>query len=252
MVRIINYNLCNCIGKPKKVVGYGMSLPRYIISSKKTVEGVKNLLSSKKPDIVGFTEIDAGSFRSHFINQIDFLSKGLGFNSESYESKYLSPLFYHLIPIIRKQCNALISRFKFKKKAHHYFSRGVKKLVLEVELEKPRLSLYLVHLALTYGARKKQLEELSTILSYNKNKKVVMGDFNLTRGEKELNAFLGKNSLFSASVKGKSANSFTFPSWKPKKQFDFVLVSKGIRVKNHEIIPSNFSDHLPVMVDLEV
>ena len=44
----------------------------------------------------------------------------------------------------------------------------------------------------------------------------------------------------------------TFPSWNPKRELDFILCSKEIKVKSYEVIQTQLSDHLPILVDFEI
>ena len=45
-------------------------------------------------------------------------------------------------------------------------------------------------------------------------------------------------------------NSPTYPSWRPIRQYDHILVSPGMVIKQYRIISNPISDHLPV--ELEV
>jgi endonuclease/exonuclease/phosphatase family metal-dependent hydrolase len=44
----------------------------------------------------------------------------------------------------------------------------------------------------------------------------------------------------------------TFPSWKPNRSLDHILVSSSIEVENVEVLNVNFSDHLPISMDVMI
>ena len=79
-----------------------------------------------------------------------------------------------------------------------------------------------------------------------------MGDFNIFHGKKELNKLLKKTHLVDSSELDYSKIKFTEPSWHPSKRLDFILISKGIKVKDYEVLQADFSDHLPVLLDFTV
>jgi endonuclease/exonuclease/phosphatase family metal-dependent hydrolase len=76
-----------------------------------------------------------------------------------------------------------------------------------------------------------------------------MGDFNLLEGVKELNLFLQATGLKNPCA---DKHILTFPSWKPKRQLDFILHSNNIVVNNIEAEEVIFSDHLPLICDIDV
>ena len=67
-------------------------------------------------------------------------------------------------------------------------------------------------------------------------------------GEKEIDLFLAATGLQNANVD----NLPTYPSNNPRRHLDFILHSKGIKVKDFQIPQISFSDHLPVVVDFDV
>ena len=54
--------------------------------------------------------------------------------------------------------------------------------------------------------------------------------------------------LHSANVESKP----TYPSRSPRKELDFILYQKGIRVTRLDVPEVRLSDHLPLVCDFEV
>jgi endonuclease/exonuclease/phosphatase family metal-dependent hydrolase len=43
--------------------------------------------------------------------------------------------------------------------------------------------------------------------------------------------------------------SHTFPSWRPEKALDHILISRGLLVKSAEVVAFPVSDHLPIALE---
>jgi endonuclease/exonuclease/phosphatase family metal-dependent hydrolase len=44
----------------------------------------------------------------------------------------------------------------------------------------------------------------------------------------------------------------TFPSWRPNRKLDHILVSPSLRLAKAEVLNYAHSDHLPISVELEL
>jgi endonuclease/exonuclease/phosphatase family metal-dependent hydrolase len=44
----------------------------------------------------------------------------------------------------------------------------------------------------------------------------------------------------------------TFPSWRPNRNIDHVLVSPSIRINDVKVLQHTVSDHLPIAVDVTI
>ena len=210
---------------------------------------ISEFIESKQPDVAGLVEVDLGSYRSKGKNQAEEIAQLMG-HYHTFKTKYADNSIMHKFPVLNKQGNAFISRDSDRNEQFHFFDKGMKRLVIELEFE--GVSIWLVHLALSFKARHLQLSTLHSILEERRkhNKPVVvMGDFNLLEGVKELNLFLQATGLKNPCA---DKHILTFPSWKPKRQLDFILHSNDIVVNNIEAEKVIFSDHLPLICDIEI
>ena len=94
----------------------------------------------------------------------------------------------------------------------------------------------------------KQIVQLRKLIQDCRKPFIVAGDFNVLWGNEEIELFLEASGLHNVNVHREP----TFPSWAPKKELDFILCSKEIKVKEFQVIKTLLSDHLPVIIDFEI
>jgi endonuclease/exonuclease/phosphatase family metal-dependent hydrolase len=217
----------------------------YFRRTHQNLEDIINFLRELSPDIVGLVEVDAGSFRSSKRNQAHLIAEALG-HYHSYRSKYGVGHIAHRIPVMNKQGNAFVSRNTIAGEEFHYFEKGVKRLVIELELQD--VVIFLVHLALSSKIRHDQLSELYALVKDTDKPHIVAGDFNAMWGDREIRLFLAATGLTNVDTSGTP----TFPSWEPKRQLDFILHSPEINPTRFWVPHVTFSDHLPLVMDFEL
>lgn len=242
-MRLLLYNI-------RYATGYGplFHLPvpgaGYLRSNRKNLERITTFIQEQNADVVGLIEVDTGSMRSG-INQADAIAEALGHYS-TYHCKYGEASWGNIVPILRKQGNAFLAAPHVHGERFHYFDTGVKRLIIELELE--NVSIFLVHLSLKYRHRHYQLRHLHDLIKASDKPVIVAGDFNTFWGEHELYLFTEAAGLTSANVEGLPS----YPSRQPRKELDFILYGKGIRPGKFEIPQVDFSDHLPLLLDFEI
>lgn len=191
-------------------------------------------------DIVALQEADAGSFRSLYINQIEFLARRGSFPFwYSQTNRNLGKLAQH--------SNGLLSRRKplgvYEHKLPGFIpGRGL----IEVHYGRPDrpLVLLLVHLALSKRARLRQIAYICRLVNRHDHV-MVMGDFNC-RAQSEEIALLLKHTNLCKPV----GELPTFPSWRPHRNIDHILATSTIKINGEQVLPHTVSDHLPIAVDI--
>ncbi len=193
-------------------------------------------------DIVGVLELDAGSIRSEFIHQPNYIA-------ERAKLPYVYTRTNRDMGVLAKHSFALMSRYPACEVREHTLpSRIPGRGALEVHFGDTRdpLVVVLSHLSLSRRTRAKQLNYLSEVVQPHKHA-VVMGDFNAHVNSAEFSSF------FSNTDFGKPAESqLTFPSWKPSRSLDHILTSAEVQQSQHEVFGIDYSDHLPVGIDIDV
>lgn len=217
----------------------------YLRSNRRALQGITDFIRSHNPDIVGLIEVDTGSVRSGRLNQAQYIADALGHYS-IYQCKYGVTSINQLMPVVRKQANAFLAAPRVAGERFHYFETGIKRLIIELELED--CAIFLVHLSIKYRHRQEQLRHLYTLVKQTTKPVIVAGDFNTFWGEHELYLFREAAGLISANLAGLPS----FPSGSPRKELDFILHSRQISITNFSVPRVTFSDHLPLICDFAV
>ena len=206
---------------------------------------ILDFIRSVQPDVLGLVEVDGGSFRTGRLSQAGLIAEQLGYHFVS-ETKYGLASVAKRLPLLRTQGNAILSRMPIISHRFHFFDEGVKRLVIQVCTE--YLTVFLVHLSLTYRNRQYQFERLYRLIRQVDRPVILAGDFNVLWGKRELELFLGATGLVSANPEKKPS----FPSRAPKRELDFILHSPELRVVHFQIPPVLYSDHAPLICDFEM
>ena len=243
-MRLVVYNI-------RYATGFGPSfhlpLPGagYLRTNRRVLAGITEFLRRQDADVIGLIEIDTGSIRSSMINQAEHIATSLGHYS-SYQCKYGTASVNNFLPIVRKQGNAFLAAPRVHGERFHYFDSGIKRLIIELEMEE--VSLFLVHLSLKYRHRQYQLRYLHELVEKSQKPVVVAGDFNTFWGTHELYLFKRAARLRSANIR----NLPTYPSNAPRAELDFVLVDERIDVTEFSVPDIRLSDHRPLVCDFHV
>ncbi|HEX3949295.1 MAG TPA: endonuclease/exonuclease/phosphatase family protein [Steroidobacteraceae bacterium] len=243
-MRLLVYNIRYATG-----TGPAFHLPvpgaGYLRSSRHVLSRITDFIKEQDPDVVGLIEVDTGSIRTGMINQADFIARSLGHYS-TYECKYGVTSVNQLVPIVRKQANAFLAAPRVRGERFHYFDTGIKRLIIELELDE--IAIFLVHLSLKFRHRQYQLRYLYDLVRKAAKPVIVAGDFNTYWGDHEIYLFTQAAGLSSANTQG----LFSYPSRSPRKELDFILHSAQIQVNRFEIPDVQFSDHLPLVCDFTI
>lgn len=217
----------------------------YLLGNRTQLQRITDFIKSQDPDVVGLVEVDTGSIRTRNVNQAEVIARALGHYSV-YQCKYGAGSLNHRLPILRKQGNAFLAAPRVHGERFHYFDKGIKRLIIELELED--CAIFLVHLSLKFRHRHGQLQHLHDLVMASRKPVIVAGDFNTFWGEHEIY-------LFRKACRLRSANEDSLPSYPsraPRKELDFVLYGDGVRVTRFAIPQVRLSDHLPLICDFEI
>lgn len=234
--RLISYNIQVGIGSNRlhHLVSHGW---RYVMPHGQTVpnlERIADIVSGY--DIVALNEVDAGSLRTRFVNQAEFLGNRAGYNYwNQMVTRDLGPFAQHT--------NAMLSRFRPRRIVRHRLpGPGEGRGLLEIHFDNAgsRLVLLLTHLSLSRRARLVQMRYIAEIANQYDNV-VVTGDLNCTHHSPEMELLFRLTAL-----QGARHVPATFPSWRPVRALDHILVSRNIQLTELAVVPEPLSDHLAV------
>lgn len=185
MVKLIVYNIEYCEGMTGLWWEY-LEFWKIFFPPKNLDLKIVDQIKKLKPDILALIEVDTGSFRSKK-DEVVFFEKKLGMKNFVEQVKY--PFqgwlkFFHFVPILNKQANAIIAKEKLSNVRYHMLHEGTKRVVIEATIHVPeKVTLLLAHLSLGKEARAEQICELIKIINNIKNAVILMGDFNTFNGE---------------------------------------------------------------------
>ena len=242
-MRLLIYNIRYATGTGP---AFHLPLPGagYLRSNRQVLDQITQFIKSQDPDVVGLIEVDTGSIRTGMLNQAEFIASHLGHYS-TYQCKYGAESLNAMVPIVRKQGNAFLAAPRVHGERFHYFDTGIKRLIIELELEDAVV--FLVHLSLKYRHRQSQLRTLHELVKRSSKPVIVAGDFNTFWGDDE--TFLFREALSLRSANAESLPSF--PSRAPRLELDFILYGPGIEVSGFRVPRVTHSDHLPLVCDFE-
>ena len=243
-MRLLVYNIRYATGTG---LGFHLPLPGagYLRSSRRVLQQITDFIRGEDPDVVGLIEVDTGSIRTGMVNQATYIADALG-HYTAHECKYRAGSINTMMPIVRKQGNALLAAPRVTGERFHYFDTGIKRLIIELELDD--VCVFLVHLSLKFRHRQYQLRTLHDLVVRCPKPVIVAGDFNAFWGTHEIYLFMRASGLRSANTE----NLFSFPSRLPRVELDFVLVSQDIDVSAFRIPAVTWSDHRPLVCDFSV
>ncbi len=191
-------------------------------------------------DIIGLQEVDAGSLRSGFVNQTDYLA-----------TKSRFPYWYDKtnrdLGIMAQHSIGLLSRYRPQRYVEHNlpgFIPGRGMLAVEYGSGPDPLVLLIVHFALGKRARMRQIDYVAEVLQ-DRRHAVLMGDFNCTSQSPEIARLMAR-----ADLGEPLPDLHTYPSWRPERNIDHILVSRALTVRHAEVLKYPFSDHLPIVTEV--
>ncbi|ACO76459.1 endonuclease/exonuclease/phosphatase family protein [Azotobacter vinelandii CA] len=191
-------------------------------------------------DLVALQEVDGGSLRSDYVNQVEHLAQ-LGNFPYWYQqlNRNLGPLAQH--------SNGLLSRLRPSGLEDHPLpgppGRGA--ILLRLGEGAGSLAVIMMHLALGARTRTRQLAYIRELVGDYRHL-VLMGDMNTHARELLEHSPLRDLGLLAPQIEA------TFPSWRPQRCIDHILLSPSLTLERVQVLPQPISDHLPVAVEIRL
>jgi endonuclease/exonuclease/phosphatase family metal-dependent hydrolase len=193
-------------------------------------------------DIVGLQEADPGSLRSGFTNQTHYLAERGGFDYWSHQPN-------RNVGRVASSANGLLSKLEPVEVADHSLpgrisGRGV--LLARFGAGREGLTVAVAHLSLGATSRRAQLAFIAELLSDHPHA-VLMGDFNCVPDTPEMEVLYKRTRLQPPAI-----SIPTFPSWRPQRAIDHILVSADLGIDGTRALPAANSDHLALALNIDV
>ena len=191
-------------------------------------------------DIVGLQEVDAGSLRSGHVNQTEYLARVAGFPFWRHRTnRDLGYIARHSLGLASRREPREIIRTRLPGAVP---GRGM--LMARFGEGDDSLLVAVVHLALGRGSRQRQMEAIAEYTRQHRHA-IVMGDFNCLPDSPEM-----QHLQTSAGLVLPEEELYTYPSWRPSRHIDHILVTPGIQVEKASALNVPYSDHLPLALEV--
>jgi endonuclease/exonuclease/phosphatase family metal-dependent hydrolase len=190
-------------------------------------------------DLVGLQEVDSGSLRSGFVDQTEYLAQFAGF-----------PFWYKQVNRnlgrFAQYSNGVLSRLRPSAIIEHKLpgAPGRGAIFVQFGPSPGGLAVCVMHLSLGRRARRRQLAYVGELAGEFEHL-VLMGDLNCDCESKPLRQLIDRLGLREPTYGLK-----TFPSWRPRRNLDHILVSSSLAVERLRVLNDAFSDHLPVSMEI--
>lgn len=202
------------------------------------LDRIATLLSNY--DVIALQECDGGSLRSGYINQVQYLAEASGIPYWHQQlNRNLGPLAQH--------SNGLLSRYRPLDVTEHRLpglipGRGA--IVARYGAKEDPLVLVMMHLSLSKAAQQRQLAYIQELISEYQHV-VLMGDLN-----NHAEQLLSNTPLKHSNLVPLPDTAHSFPSWRPERALDHILVSPSLEIRRSEVVCYPMSDHLPIAMDI--
>lgn len=193
-------------------------------------------------DIVGLQESDPGSLRSGFTNQTHYLAQRGGFAYWSHQPN-------RRVGGVASSANGLLSKLEPVEVHDHPLPgrvRGRGVLLAQFGDGDDGLTVAIAHLSLGAASRHAQIGFIAELLHDHRHA-VLMGDFNCDPDVPEMQQLYRRTRL-----QPPSCTVPTFPSWRPQRAIDHILVTPGLGNAGTRAFPAAQSDHLALSIELDV
>jgi len=193
-------------------------------------------------DLVGIQEADVGSLRTGYINQAEYVARCAGFDHWHAQTNRRVSQF--ATSAVAAMSRLPLRSIKETRLPGRIPGRGA--LIVTLAGREVDLTVAIVHLALGRRDRLQQIESLARNLPDN-GPIVLMGDFNCIAQGPEFDLLQSRCGLRSSGTDAKR----TFPSWRPVRGIDHILVTDDLKVAHSEVLNHTYSDHRPVAVTVD-
>jgi endonuclease/exonuclease/phosphatase family metal-dependent hydrolase len=193
-------------------------------------------------DIVALQEADAGSLRSDYINQVEYLARRADFeNWYAQTNRDFGNIAKHSLGLLSRPRPQEVVGYRLPGRIP---GRGV--MLARYACDGHSLLVGVVHLSLGQRARQRQLAYLARQVARHEHV-ILMGDFNCRVDSEEFQDLLNGTHLCSPE-----RELHTFPSWLPRLGLDHILVTPELTVERAHVYDLAYSDHLPIALDIRL
>jgi endonuclease/exonuclease/phosphatase family metal-dependent hydrolase len=204
----------------------------------RTLDEIARLL--RQYDLVALQEVDGGSLRSGFVNQVEYLAHAGQFPYwYQQRNRNLGKLAQH--------SNGVLSRIEPSLVEDHPLpglvpGRGA--IMVRLGRGENALLIIVLHLALGARTQDRQLRYIRELIQHHPHV-VLMGDMN-----NPLEHLLSRPALQGLDLVSAEQALPTYPSWKPTRALDHILITPSLEMRHANVLDCTLSDHRPIAMEI--
>ena len=207
------------------------------------IKDIEDFVRHYNPDIVGFQEVDKNVLRTNFEDQLKLIADNLsmyyyfGSNKSFLKGEY---------------GNGILSKYPIENPENIIMQggepRGLLKTTISINKDK-KMTVMVTHLGLDNEDRQKQFNTILDYISIYEDNLILIGDFNVTDLDRNIIRIQHQFNDPGSKIMYRHMN--TLNTFKNKSRVDYVFTNKSMRVKEYKVEKVEYSDHFPVIVDIE-
>lgn len=229
-----------------------MTFVSYNLHSGKDARGAMNLeamletLRGASPDLAALQEVACNVSTAGDVDEAAFLRNGLGMQMTFVPAIAYNGGDYGVMLLSRHPIRSArayhIPDIPEGERDRWFEHRMV--LACEIDWEGRAITIFATHLGLSEGERRNGVSLLCRLIDQTSTPVIVAGDLNTQPDEPLLRPLLERVKMHSAEP--------TYPTGAPDRKIDYILVSPHWRVESEHPLPSDASDHLPLLKKLRL
>ncbi len=219
------------------------------------LERIASVVEQTDAEVVGLQEVDRHwSERSNFVDQATWLAERLDMHPVYGANLDLDPLTPGYPR--RQYGTAILSAHRIRSSTNTLLPRpagGEQRGLLEARIKVRGVPVRVFNTHLQHDSqaeRLAQVDRIRQVLATARESVVMLGDLNATPESPEIAGLT--DLLVDAWVTAGVGDGFTHDAATPHARIDYVLSSDRVVARSAAVVTTDASDHLPVVVDLEL
>jgi endonuclease/exonuclease/phosphatase family metal-dependent hydrolase len=221
---------------------------------------ISGVLIRENPDLVMLQEVDRKSVFTGYFDHVKKLAKLSNYEYIFHPGNHVNFSFRNVA--IASYGTALVSKssleqpYSYRLNTNTPLKKGfVYAQTCPVQFNGEKIDIISLHLvALDPVPRKSRIRQASSIVNHilemkSGNPIIMGGDFNCERNEEEALTYIARNLNLSYQREDEFCLN-TFPSRKPRKCIDWIMVSHELEIKNYYCVSDLISDHYGVVAEI--
>ncbi|MBQ3492583.1 MAG: endonuclease/exonuclease/phosphatase family protein [Clostridia bacterium] len=249
-LKIGTYNICHCGNfEKRKQSGKDFVVK---VDIEKTASAIKGL----GLDVIGLNEVFDDGEKEEYLKQTEKLARLAGYEyfefalGEKFSWTTIGNAVLSHYPIIGVE-KIIVKKPEEKDRniegALWWEDRVL--LIVDILVDKKPIRVIESHFGLNLLEQQNIVKKVCKVIDESKYPVVLMGDFNVLPNDQVLNDIYKR---LKSVAKETGNKEFTFSSYNPEKQIDYIFVSKSVKIKSCTVHDILTSDHRPLTAEVEV